>query len=370
MSFAAETRSITDHITILAKQIGVENPLQLSLHDQLSQPSEYEILPYDPKSHDRVGIKQQIVESSVNDGRDSEDVYMWLDAARLCQLTAEQGIDLRQAYNDPKVDVQVVKLVAVLNRSLPASVFDSRVFRRRFAQPMYRPWLYLIAYFTDVWVCQQWQRGPKLFLISALVAGPIVPEWFIRDQNPLPVVVREQESGVPILTKETACVYLLTPRNSVGELLLTWMYLTHCSADKTLKHVLFPGVDGSNPPFGVDVPMAPAEYVGMTELSGTGSARQVAVVSREFNEQRFFPTYRLQEVMADHARPGFTEVKDSKDSKDSKGSQGKSRFDFDHRGRPVVSVAPGPHIADHSNSTSPPAALTTVPQSVVWGRSR
>ena len=337
MSYQSETRSILDHIEILGQQLGYENATQLAAPHEVTQASPYERVNYDPVAHDPIGAKQQIVDLAMNrTGCSREEVLMWLDAARLCSLTARQGIDLRDAHDDPKVDAQVQRLVAVLQHQ----VFDSAVFQTRWRQPIFRPWLYLVAYFIEVTVIQQWQRDETLFIIGVLVTGPVIPEWFVRVTDPLPVAIRAADTGEPIPVKRAVCVYLRAGlRDSFAETLLTWAFLTSCSADRALYYVLFP-LGGSD---AEDVPMTEARYVGWDP--------SLWVVSREFPEQRFFPTQRLLEMMEAHERPGFR-------------VEPEHGGDYDRQGRPVVRSAPGPQSKQRGRTV--PEPLSPVPRSIHW----
>jgi len=351
-SFGTETRSILEHVHILGRQIGMENPTQLSSSPSTaSQPSEYELVRYDPKLHDQTpSVKAQILEGARASASSSDnmEMEMWLDASRLCSVCSTQGISLVKAYSDPKVDVQVVRLVSVLNKSLAHPLFDSRIFRSRFSQPIYRPWLYLISQFVEVWICQQWQLDNTLFVMGTLVAGPVIPEWFIRTGDPLPIVIRNGDTGVPIQVKHTRCVYTVIGRHaSFAQTLLLWLYLTECSAHRSVKHVLLCNPSGHFNQS--DVPVKPAEY-----LHTTLNNIQLSVLSREYPEERFFPTYRLQEMLDAHARPGYRVSSE--------------KADFDRQGRPVVSppsLIPGGGA--HSSNTLP-VSLHPIPQEIAYGR--
>jgi hypothetical protein len=339
-TFGAETRSIHQHIDILAEQLGYENATQLAPDGYTTQPSPYEIVAYEPDEHDKLGSKEQIL--ALVDQGDHEEMLMWLDAVRLCKLTSKNGIDLRVAYRDPKTDIRVVQLVQVLKKQLATPLFDSQVFRVRFGQPIFRPWLYLVSYFIEVVLVQQWQRNDSLFVIGVQVCGPVIPEWFVRVSNPLPVAIRHTESGVSIPVKQALCVYVRAERpQSFASTLLAWAYLTDCSRHKSIKHVLFPNTrqeeDKDN------LPMVKAKY--------TGYDGPLMVISREVQEERFFPTHRLKEMMAKHERPGFRV-----DSHDT---------DYAVDGRPTVLQAPGPQPKRPARP-SVPDALSPVPRSIRW----
>jgi hypothetical protein len=350
MTFTKETRNIEEHIRILGRQIGLENPVGLAPSGTDTQPNEYQMLAYDPKLHDEVGAKEQILQIALENGYNPEDVRVWLDSARLCAVCSAQDISLKDAYTDPAIDRKVVKMVTLLNKSLAYPLFDSDVFRTRFQQPLYRPWLYLIGQFTDVWVCQQWQRENTLFIMGTLIAGPVVPEWFKRSGDPHPIVIRDQMSSVQLNVKQTTCIYQCSERReSLAQILLVWLYLTHCSADRQLRHVLFVHGRTQLPVNQDDVPIRPAEYVG-TDVKLNG----LSVITREFADQRFFPTYRLRRMLEAHARPGFS-VERSK------------KFDFALDGRRIVDKAPGPGSVSHSSvNLEPPPALNQLPPGIKW----
>ena len=355
MSFGTETKSIVEHIQILANAIGIENPMGFSTSGETTRPSEYEIVQYSPPLHDPLEVKQQIISFGVDEDDEDdtgrkEDMRMWLDAARLCAFCAQHGIDLREAYSNPRVDVEVVRMVAVLNRSQAQPLFDSRVFRVRFSQPMYRPWLYLVSYFTDVWVCQQWQRGPALYVVGVLVAGPVIPEWFVKKGEAGPVLLRNLKTLHPIPVLQTACVYRIHDYiDSYAGVLLLWMYLTHCSADKSLRHVLFPGRSNEQDSF----PWS--KYVGVEEAEYARSSRPMAVCSREFPEERFFPTYLILDMLEEHHRPGFhVEARAAEEA-----------YDYSKGGKLVIPAPITPQSLTSLRKSSP-RALNVVPSSISW----
>jgi hypothetical protein len=281
MSFELETTKIEQNIRTLALQLGVKRP------DSVNN---LELLRYTPEFHDAFeNFDEQCRELSLTK---NNDVLTFQDAARLKAFIEKQGKTVQNCIsNNLNTDEQIVKLLDLHESSLGTKFFKSDTFRSRWKQSLFRKFLYLLAYFTEVYVAQSLVSTTEIKIYGIVCTSAVIPEYFEKEN-----VVINDDKNSQILNERIRVVYVLEAYDNL-DIPLLMMYLNKQANSKFVSHVLV--LPGESKTW--------KQFIKHSEMTIVGTKNKTAYgVLRTSSDQRYFSSVQLTSLLQENLLPGFS----------------------------------------------------------------